>query len=184
MLYVIRHGLTDWNKEYKLQGQTDIPLNEEGRKMAEEASKEFKGLNFDVVFSSPLKRARETAQILVGDLDIPIIYDDRLKEMNFGIYEGTQECFKIPNCPITVFFKNPEKYEGVEGGESMDDLLNRTEDFLEDKVYPLLKAGKNVLIVGHGAMNSSIVTNFYHWPRERFWELGIPNCQFLKLEQS
>ena len=62
MLYIMRHGKTDWNAARKLQGRTDIPLNEEGRKMAEEVRRECEEIGFDICFSSPLVRARETAK--------------------------------------------------------------------------------------------------------------------------
>ena len=63
MLYIMRHGKTDWNALHKLQGRTDIPLNEEGRLMALKAHEEYKSWNIDVCYCSPLIRAVETAQI-------------------------------------------------------------------------------------------------------------------------
>ena len=86
----MRHGKTDWNLKYKLQGKTDIPLNEEGIKMAREAGERYKDINFDVCYCSPLIRAKETARLLLEGRDIPVIYDDRLMEMGFGEYEGTE----------------------------------------------------------------------------------------------
>ena len=71
MLYIMRHGKTDWNVLHKLQGRTDIPLNEEGRRMAEAAREKYKDINFDVCYCSPLIRARETAQIFLKERDIP-----------------------------------------------------------------------------------------------------------------
>ncbi len=183
MLYIIRHGKTDWNDKYKLQGRTDIPLNDEGRKMAEEAAKECRDINFDIAFSSPLIRARETAEILLKGRNVPIITDDRLVEMCFGVFEGTEKCYSIPNCPMTVFFKHPEDYTvPVEGGESLDELFARTGEFLKEKVDPELSAGKDVLIVGHGAMNSSIICQLKKLPVKDFWSAGIPNCGLMKFD--
>ncbi len=182
MLYIIRHGKTDWNKLKKIQGRSDIPLNEEGRKMAEEAREEYKDIHFDVCYCSPMIRARETAEILLKGRDIPIIFDERLVEMGFGIYEGIQESFQIPDCPVNVFFWTPEKYTTpVEGGESLDELFARTGAFLNECVYPKLKEGKDVLIVGHGAMNSSIVCQVKNRPVSEFWAEGIPNCKLQTL---
>ena len=81
MLYIMRHGKTDWNLKYKLQGKTDIPLNDMGRQMAEEAHERYKDVHFDVCYCSPLRRARETAEIVLSGRDIPMIIDDRLAEM-------------------------------------------------------------------------------------------------------
>jgi probable phosphoglycerate mutase len=183
MLYIIRHGKTDWNERHKIQGRTDIPLNDEGRAMAEEAREEYKDVHFDVVFCSPLVRAKETAEILLKGRNLPINFDDRLMEMSFGEYEGIENSFDIPDCPINVLFFHPEEYTTpVAGAESIDDLIARTGDFLREKVEPELEKGKDVLIVGHGAMNSSIVSQVWNLPREKFWSAGIPNCKLMKLK--
>ncbi len=181
-LYIIRHGKTEWNARRKLQGRTDIPLNEEGRQMAHAAAKEYADVHFDICFSSPLLRARETAQILLDGRNVPIIYDERLVEMGFGVYEGIENSFSVPECPINVFFWNPEEYiTPVEEGESLDELFERTGDFLREAVYPRIQNGEDVLIVGHGAMNSGIVSQVKHFERKDFWSEGIPNCKLMRL---
>ena len=182
MLYLIRHGKTDWNDRHKLQGRTDIPLNDEGRRMAEAAREEYLDVHFDICFCSPLIRARETAEILLRGRNIPILTDDRLMEMSFGIYEGQENSFDIPDCPINVLFFSPEKYTDPPGGaESLDALFARTGAFLRERADPLLAEGRDVLIVGHGAMNSSIVCQVRQIPREKFWSAGIENCRLMKL---
>lgn len=182
MLYIIRHGKTDWNVCHRLQGRTDIPLNDEGREMARKAREEYKDVHFDICFCSPLIRARETADILLEGRGVPIVTDKRLEEMCFGVYEGMQDIFSIPDCPMNTFFFSPEKYTTpVEGAESMEELFARTGEFLETAVFPLLKEGKDVLIVGHGAMNSSIVCRVRNMPLEKFWSAGIENCKLMKL---
>lgn len=182
MLYIMRHGKTDWNVRHKLQGQTDIPLNEEGRMMAKNAGEQYGSVHFDVCYCSPLSRARETADIFLKGRDIPIIYDDRLKEMSFGTFEGIENSFEIPDCPINVFFKHPEEYvTPVEGAESMDELFARTGAFLKEVVWPLQEQGKDVLIIGHGAMNSSIICQVRKVGREQFWSVGIENCKLLQI---
>ena len=181
MLYIMRHGKTDWNLLHKLQGRTDIPLNDMGIKMAAEAAERYKDVHFDVCYCSPLIRARETARLVLEGRDVPVIIDDRLVEMGFGIYEGEQEIFEKPECPVRVLFFNPEKYVATGGAESLEDLLKRTNEFLEDTAYPLVKEGKDVLIMGHGAMNSAIIGNVKHKPLEEFWSEGIENCRLIKL---
>ena len=182
MLYIIRHGKTDWNNLHKLQGRTDVPLNEEGRQMAEQAREEYRDVHFDVCFSSPLVRAKETAEILLRGRNIPILTDDRLMEMSFGSYEGQENSFDIPDCPINQLFFEPENYVSPPGGaESLDSLFARTGAFLEERVDPLLKEGKDVLIVGHGAMNSSIVSRIRGFSRAQFWSAGIENCKLMRL---
>ena len=182
MLYILRHGTTDWNAIKRLQGQTDIPLNEDGRELARRAAEEYWAIHFDLCYCSPLVRARETASIILKDRNIPIIYDDRLKEMSFGIYEGLENYPDRDECPVNVFFKNPEKYDfSIEGGETLAQLFERTGELLREEIFPLVEAGKDVLIVGHGAMNSSIACQVSNIPVKDFWKLGIENCKLKRL---
>lgn len=181
MLYIMRHGKTDWNVRHKLQGRTDIPLNEEGREMARAAGKEYQNVHFDICYCSPLVRAKETAELVLQGRNIPIVYDERLKEMSFGIYEGTENALQIPDCPIKVFFQNPSQYAAVKGGESFEELFARTGSFLKEAITPALAENKDILIVGHGAMNSSIVCQMKNLPLDRFWEAGIENCKLMRL---
>jgi probable phosphoglycerate mutase len=181
MLYIIRHGKTDWNLKHKLQGKTDIPLNDMGREMAREAGERYKDINFDVCFCSPLVRARETAELLLQGRNIPVIIDERLTEMGFGIYEGTENVFEKPECPVRELFFNPAEYKPVGGAESLESLISRTGEFLNEKVWPLTDEGRDVLIVGHGAMNSAIIGQIRNTPLEKFWAEGIENCRLIKL---
>ena len=183
MLYIIRHGRTDWNDMHKLQGRTDRSLNEDGIRMAEKAAKEYSDVHFDICFCSPLIRAKQTAEILIKGRDIPVIYDDRLMEMCFGSSEGEENCFDHPESPVYPFFMDPAHYDSPpEGAESMDELFDRTGGFLREAVDPLLAKGKDVLIVGHGAMNSSIVCQIKGRSAADFWKEGIENCKLIRLK--
>ena len=106
MLYIMRHGRTDWNERHKLQGRTDIPLNEDGRRMAEAAREEYLDVPLDICYCSPLIRAKETAEIVLRGRDIRIRTDERLREMSFGEYEGIENSFSFPDCPVN-FITNP-----------------------------------------------------------------------------
>ena len=181
MLYIMRHGKTEWNAKHKLQGHSDIPLNEEGRQMAEKTREEYKGPAFDVCYCSPLVRAKETAEIFLKGTHTPIIADERLIEMSFGVYEGIENSFQIPNCPINQLFDEPEQYEAVEGGESLQELFARTGEFLEEVIMPLMKKETNVLIVGHGAMNASIIGRIQKTPLRNFWDNLGKNCELIRL---
>ena len=182
MLYIMRHGKTDWNEARRLQGSSDIPLNEDGKNMAKNARDEYKDVHFDVCFCSPLSRAYETAKLVLEDRCVPIIKDDRLKEMGFGKYEGTLCSFDDENCPINIIFKDPKNYkESIDGSETFESLFARTGEFIDSIVMPLVNEGKDVLIVGHGAMNSSIVCKIKNLPIEEFWSLGLKQCKLMKL---
>ena len=132
MLYIMRHGKTEWNKKKKLQGRTDIPLCREGIEMAEKAREEYKDVHLDICYCSPLIRARKTAEILLEGRNVPIVTDDRLKEMCFGEYEGIENSFSIPDCPINLLFFHPEQYtSSIGGAETFDELFGRTGEFLD-----------------------------------------------------
>lgn len=181
MLYIIRHGKTDWNAEYRLQGRTNIHLNEEGLQMAKEAAQKYKDINFDVCYCSPLDRAQETAKLLLENRNVPIITDNRLIEMCFGKYEGVSNIFSKPDCPIYKFFKDPQNYIAQDGAESFEELFTRTGNFLKEIVEPELEKGKDILIVGHGAMNNSIISQIRNIPLKDFWTIAIPNCELITL---
>ncbi len=87
VIYLIRHGETDWNTKRLLQGATDIPLNQNGIEVAQLTAEGLCDVVFDVIFTSPLKRARQTAEIIRGERRIPIIPDERLREIAFGPFE-------------------------------------------------------------------------------------------------
>ena len=176
---LVRHTKVDVPKGM-CYGQSDVPVAHSFPQEAETTKSHLEiYMPFDKVFSSPLSRARLLAAHC-GYSD-PVI-DDRLMEMCFGVYEGVEECFSIPDCPLVPFFKEPQNYTvPVEGAESIEDLFERTGEFLEDKVYPELEKGKDVLIVGHGAMNSTIVSRIRGYERKDFWSAGIENCKLMKL---
>ncbi len=141
MIYIVRHGQTDWNLLTKRQGHTNIPLNAEGIKQANMLKEKLKDVSFDVVFSSPLDRAIKTAEIVT---DKDIIIDNRLIERNNGKFEGlTRE--QINNLKIQDDYSD-EKY----GLESLDHLQERANSFLKDVLQKY--ANKNILIVTHGGL--------------------------------
>ena len=106
-LYFIRHGETDLNIVKRLQGATDIPLNENGEAIAIETGQGMKDIHFDMIFTSPLKRAYRTAELVRGDREIPLYIDERLREICFGDYEGLiskSEGYSIPDPDFKFFF--------------------------------------------------------------------------------
>lgn len=90
--------------------------------------------------------------------------------MCFGDYEGVKNIRQKPECPVYLLFEEPEKYVAKDGAESFEELYHRTGEFIEQVLRPQLEAGKNVLVVGHGAMNCSIVNQFRGTPIKDFWK--------------
>ena len=178
-IWILRHGETDWNVMWKMQGQTDIPLNEKGLAQAKEAAERLKNKKYDAIYSSPLMRAYETARIIAEPHRLQIITDDRLKEMSFGEFEGTTPEYDQINPNRELFFSAPEKYVPA-GGETIDEAEQRCRDFLSDlKTAPY----ENVLIVTHGALARAMIGAAKHVPHEHFWDTGVlSNCGTLEIE--
>ena len=180
-LYIIRHGQTSWNKERKLQGRTDIPLNESGREVAELTKEGFKDIPFDMAFTSPLKRARETAEIIMSGRNVPVINDERIIEVNFGSYEGCD--FDLPDEYIQNFFSAPEKYFPINGMESMESIFERMNSFLQDLCQNAELQDKTILISTHGAALSGLMTVIKGNPVDKYWAGGLhKNCGFSIVE--
>ena len=114
-LYLIRHGQTDWNLRAMLQGRTDIPLNETGRRQAMEAGERLAGVHFDAVYSSPLQRAMDTAKLVSGWREEKICPDERLTEIAFGPYEGKDPHTLGP--AFACFFADPASYRPPQGAD-------------------------------------------------------------------
>lgn len=172
LIYLVRHGETEWNKAHRLQGRSDIKLNEKGRELALITGKAFEDRSLDVIFSSPLIRAYETASLIRGHRDTSIVCDDRIKEICFGDYEGkeTEELMKDGSGRLQAFFGETEKYDPPDGGESIDELRARTQSFLDDKILACENIYDNVMIVAHGACNCSIRLNMLKLPNDQFWK--------------
>ncbi len=177
-IYLVRHGETDGNKAGRLQGHCDLPLNEYGIKLAEETAKGLADVEFGAAFSSPLCRAVKTAQIILGGRETPLYLDDRLKEIGFGPMEGTDyvRAKQDPGHPLHRFFCAPSEYVPPAGGESFQQLYSRTAEFLRDRILPLEGKFQAVLIVGHGAMNRSILNPLAGVKLADFWRIPMPNC--------
>lgn len=184
MLYIMRHGQTDWNITHRLQGQTDIPLNDHGKDMAVSAGEKYAGLALDICYCSPLQRARETAEIFLKGREIPIISDDRLREMSFGKYEGLEGIMEMPEHPMYGLFHEPERYVASGGAEPLERLFERTGRFLCEAVKPKLEEGKHILIVGHGAMNLSIINRILEVPLQDFWKRLPGNCELVTFRED
>lgn len=167
-LYIIRHGETEWNKEKKLQGRSEVPLNEYGRELARITSEALKNTRFDIVYSSPLSRAYETACIIAGNRDVNIIKDDRLMEISFGIDEGRIK--DELGDRIDNFFFAPEKYVPAKGGETYEEMCARAADFIENVIYPLKSSDKSVLVVAHGAMNKALMLKLKNLEIKDIWK--------------
>ncbi len=184
-LYLVRHGITDWNARKKIQGQVDIPLNETGRDLARKTAEGLKDVPFDLCMTSPLCRAKETARIILGSRNVNILDEPRLMEMAFGDYEGkccSREGWELPEG-FHKFFDDPAGYEPPRGGESFADVKKRTGAFLADLYQKPEYQGLNILITTHGAALAGLLNNIKEEPLSRYWGDGVHrNCAVTEVE--
>ncbi len=185
MLYVIRHGETDWNKAKKVQGCTDIPLNDYGRHLARETAEGMKKVRLDLCYTSPLVRAKETAEIVLADRDIPMYEDDRIKEISFGSYEGRRhgEDGQPGSKEFNLFFRDPGNYVPPADGEPLQALYERTADFTREMCLRDDLADKNILVSTHGAAMTALLNQIKGVAIRDFWRDEVPpNCSVTIVE--
>lgn len=150
ILYLIRHGETDWNRDRRIQGQSDTPLNDAGREQSRLLGRRLRGTAFDAAYASDLSRAIETAELILEDRNLPLTTDPGLRERAFGRWEGldVQQAAEL----------DPERWEAWRnrsgdvsppGGESQVELEIRVTAALQsiaDRHHP----DHTVLVVSHG----------------------------------
>lgn len=147
---IARHGETDWNKKGILQGWLDVPINELGRRQASELAATSADAGFTAVWTSPLARARETAEIIAAALGLPPPSShEGLKERNFGAIQGIpkDELAELnPALLEQILRRNPNA--NFVGGESMDEFADRVLGAFTD--IGARHAGGRVLVITHG----------------------------------
>ncbi len=185
LLYIIRHGETFWNAERRMQGQQGSDLNENGIRLARVTAEGLKNADFDLCITSPLLRARHTAEIIMEGRDRPILEDDRLKELSFGAWEGLSvapERMEIPADQFRLFRTAPFEYQPPEGGESFRELIRRTGSFFRELIRTSEYRDKTILISAHGAAVRALLNPLYEDPSD-FWQGGVPmNCAYSIVE--
>ncbi len=183
-IYLVRHGQTDWNAEYRLQGQLDTPLNERGRAQAKRNGQVLAGLlaeptRVDFV-ASPLGRARETMEIVRAELNLPpedYRTDDRLKEIHFGDWQGKtwDELRAAMPAQIEARFADPwQTVAPGAGGESYAMLSERAHAWLA-------AVRRDTVAVTHGGINRCLRGRLEQLPEADIPHLKVPQDKVLLL---
>ncbi len=178
-IYIVRHGQTELNQARRLQGRSDLPLNGAGAAQARLLRDRFAahGIHIDEIYSSPLKRAVETARIAAGE-DVPLITDEALMEMDYGPYEGTD--LTSPPPEIRTFFSDFVHQPAPEGMEPLDHVVARMGGFLEELAERLRSGGtgegRSIMISTHAIAMKGALEYLSPASGGAYWSRHIANC--------
>ena len=159
-------------------------LNEYGRELAFMTREGLRHVPFDIGYTSPLKRAKETGEIILGGRNVPLYEDERVKEACFGMFEGmTLKELEDRNDPFLDFFNDPVHFETTNGCETHREVIGRAVEFLEDMILPNERKYQHVAVFSHGAWIHSLLTHIYGRDIEEFWHAPRQeNCGVTTIE--
>jgi alpha-ribazole phosphatase len=168
-LLLIRHGQTNWNLEQRFQGQSDIPLNETGRKQANALAERLAAEQFDAVYSSDLQRATQTTKIICRSGFQP---DIRLREVNFGDWEGlTYDEIKAKHPETLAAWENDIFNNAPSHGETLEGLSVRVQSMLDELCAK--HRDQTVLIVAHGGVLQTLICLALKLPPTMYWQFHL-----------
>lgn len=183
---LLRHGQTDLNVQKRLQGSSDIPLNERGRQQARQTKEFLDGLGIVVtkIISSPLERAIETGSLATGIPVDQVETDPNLIEMAFGVCEMRNMEEEDPGF-LHQCFDTPAEYIPPEGGECYDEVVARAGALVE-RVRRMITSGELgsddvLLLVSHGALSHCLFEYIKKTPRAALWDVDFNNCAIAEL---
>jgi len=179
---VARHGETDWNIQGVLQGWIDVPVNDLGRRQAIDLAESVQSAGIEAIWSSPLARARETAEIIAGRLGLPAPSShEGLKERRFGAIQGIPKAELGELNPVLlqhILKRNPATH--FEDGETMDEFADRIMAAIT--AIGELHTGERVLVITHGWVMDVITRHVRNFPRCAILNLNRKNGETLCLE--
>ena len=178
MLYIIRHGETELNSKHVLQGRSDHALNFHGFDQGKKAANWLKspGITISKVYSSPLKRAIQTAELVAEGATITT--DERLLEMDYGPYEGMS--LLKPKKEVLKFFSDFANNPAPEGMEQLSDVVARTGEFVETIKEECEK--EDILISTHAIAMKGILEYLDADAKGKYWSKHIGNCEIYQVE--
>lgn len=171
-IWLVRHGQTDLNKDKRMQGLTDAPLNETGIRQAHEMHDKIGDVKFDAVYASPLRRAVKTGAIVAGIDPKDVIIDRRLIEVDFGRYEKHK--YYLLGPAMTLYWAFPEVFPAPKTVETVDSMVRRSRSFLQEIEK---KNYDNVLIAAHGGILRACNGYLSDRPSGVVWRPKMHNCE-------
>lgn len=180
-IYMVRHGETEWNAAHRMQGWSDIPLNEKGREQASFAARKLESIPLDAIYTSPLKRAADTAEIIRGERNIPLIEEKGLIEINLGRWDGhtPDEMDALYPGQYDLWRTKPGEVH-IDGGETFADVQERA--FAAFRRIAEKEREKTVLLVSHMGCLSTILFKIAGYPLNDLWKHPIGNCALCEVD--
>jgi 2,3-bisphosphoglycerate-dependent phosphoglycerate mutase len=177
-LILLRHGQSQWNLENRFTGWVDVPLSAKGEAEARAAGEKLRGRRIDLLYTSALKRAIDTATIaleVAGITPPPTVRDAALNERMYGDLQGLDKADAARRWGDAQVKLWRRSYDvRPPGGESLADTAARVLPFWEARILPDVRAGKNVLVAAHGNSLRALVMHLDGLTREQVLELEIP----------
>jgi broad specificity phosphatase PhoE len=180
-ILLVRHGETDWNRDGRVQGQSDPPLNDLGREQAHALAGTLAGEQVDAIYASDLRRARETAEILAGELGLPVVVDAGLRELDFGRWEGHTIAELEALCPDAVERWQTGGENAWDGGETREEMAERVRAAVQRLAS--IHAGGQILLVAHGGPVRVLLMDAegLAFPEQRREFRRIANCDLSRI---
>jgi len=184
-LYVIRHAESQWNPIGRYQGLLDPDLSERGEKQAKLLALELQNKGIELIYTSPLKRTKRTAQIVAQTLGVPLIEDRRVIEIDHGVWSGklVEEVKKEFPEMFETWIKEPWKVDFPQG-ENLLKVYERVKNFVEE--IKQKHQGQTVAVVSHTVPIRALYCAALELPIERFWSFGCDNASYsvIKFEED
>ncbi len=185
-LILLRHFQSQWNKENRFTGWTDVSLTEEGRKSAKEIAAKLSDFKIDKVYTSALTRNRETVSLILQELgkkDMPVVADKALDERNYGKLQGlNKDEVKKQYGEEQVRLWRRSWDQAPPAGESLKDVYGRAVSFYKKHIEKDLKNGKNILVVASHNSLRALVKHIENIPDKDVINLEIPTASLRKYE--
>lgn len=182
LIHLIRHGETDWNAMRRVQGQMESALSENGRRQAAELGKQLRQLEIGRIFCSSSQRTRETAGLLFPDTTLDVQYQDDLREIHLGPWEGNlYEDLELQDPDQFFYFWNEPHRFSLDGAETFQQLQERGVEAI--RAICAQSENQQVAVVSHGALIKAILCHYESRPLARLWEPPkMHNCAHSVLE--
>ena len=180
-IILARHGETDWNASETFRGRVDIPLNEVGRKQAEMLGEYLEQEQIDFIYSSPLKRAVETARAISGRQKLEVNAVENLIEFHFGDWQGLSRSEVVEKYPEVYrdWLDTPEQVR-IPGGESLEDVRRRTVPFVKDAI---MRCGDGkIVFVSHRVVHKVLVCSLLGLDLSHFLNVKIDTCGLTRFD--